>query len=107
MEINISREFCVTPGGRYIVDGAHSGELFRTELLRPKYLEALKNKEKLTINLDGCYGFPTSFLDESFGGLARELQSNYIMDNIILICIDEPSIIDEIKKIVEIGGNII
>lgn len=70
--INIAKDYTKTPGGRYVSQGDYSGEDFRIKILEPKFFEAKENKEKLIINLDGVYGYPASFLDEAFGGLARK-----------------------------------
>lgn len=96
--IDISKEFSKTIGGRYESEGEYSGESFRKKILSPKYKEAVKNEEKIKIILDGCYGYPSSFLEEAFGGLARELKDKNIYKNMILVCEDEPSLIDNIKN---------
>lgn len=103
--INIAIDFSVTPGGRYISEGPFSGEEFRTKYLKPKYLEAVEKNEILQINLDGCFGYPSSFIDESFGGLARELNNKNILDNIEFISYDQPTLIDYIKKCVHGEGR--
>lgn len=96
--INIANDFSKTPGGRYIEEGPYSGEEFRIEMLKPKYLEAVDKKEKLCINMDGCLGFAPSFLDESFGALSRELNED-ILNNIDIISEDEEDIIERIRKV--------
>jgi len=97
MIINICEDFTNTPGARYKSEGEFSGEEFRETLLEPKFLEAQKNKEKLIVNLDGGYGYPTSFLEEAFGGLARIYGSKEVQSVIELVSNDEPAIIDEIR----------
>lgn len=97
IKINVATDFSKTPGGRAIAEGRFSGEDFRINHLLPKYKQAKDKNDILEIDLDGCYGFPTSFLEEAFGGLARELKSNSIMESIKITCIDEPSIIREIE----------
>ena len=47
---------------------------FRDEILYPKFMEAIENGEELIVNLDGGYGYGSSFLEESFGGLVRKLK---------------------------------
>ena len=96
--INVAKEFTDAPGGRYKKDGNFSGEEFRETLLYPRYIEAIEKGEKLCVNLDGCYGYPSSFLDEAFGGLARKLNDKNILDNIEIISNDEPGIIQDIQK---------
>lgn len=96
MLINIAKDFSKTPGARYYTEGDFSGQEFREKLLRPKFLETQKSGEKLIINFDGGYGYPTSFLEEAFGGLVREFGSKEVLNGIELISEDEPSLVDEV-----------
>ena len=98
MKIDIAREFSETPGGRTIQEGDFSGELFREELLFPRYEAAIQKKEKLEIYFDGAYGYPPSFLDEAFGGLVKALKKKNIMDNIYIISNEDLTIERRIKK---------
>lgn len=66
--INIARDFSKVPFGRYPKNGEFSGERFRQEHLLP----ALAQFDVVVVELDGVFGFGSSFLDESFGGLVRE-----------------------------------
>lgn len=100
MKISIAKDFSTSPGGRYIKDGPNSGEKFREKLLKPQYMLSVEAGEKLVVNFDGCYGFPSSFIDESFGGLAREL-GNDILNNIVIISNDQPSLPLFIKECVQ------
>jgi hypothetical protein len=68
--IKVSTEFSRTPGGRYYTDGPASGEQFREEFLLP----ALRAHDNITIDLDGARGYPSSFLEEAFGGAVRKLR---------------------------------
>lgn len=97
MIIRIATDFTETPGARYRSEGDFSGEEFREDFLEPKYLEAKRNGERLTIDLDGGYGYPTSFLEEAFGGLARKYGAANISSTLIFISHDEPSLVDEIQ----------
>lgn len=63
--INIGRDYCDCPIGRYTTDGPYSAERLREELLIP----ALKKYDKVLLNLDEVEGFFVSFLEEAFGGL--------------------------------------
>lgn len=100
IEINVATDFSNTPGGRYASEGPFSGELFRKELLIPKYSEAVKLETELVINLDGCYGYATSFIEEAFGGLVRELKDRDVLKRIKIISQDQPGLIDLINKYV-------
>lgn len=68
--IKIATDFSRTPGGRYRSDGPASGEEFREDILIP----ALSHGDTVTIDLDGARGYPSSFLEEAFGGLVRRLK---------------------------------
>lgn len=101
MEIVICRDFSETPNARYRAEGPDSGEEFRESLLEPKYILARNSNQKLIINLDGAYGYPTSFLEEAFGGLARKYGSTEVADTLEFISEDEPSLIQEINGYIQ------
>lgn len=102
MTISIAREFTMTPGGRYISEGDFSGELFREKLLWPAFAKAKETNEELVIDLDGGYGYGTSFLDESFGGLARKIHDPDLR-KIRIISDEEPELAEKIKQYIENG----
>lgn len=67
--IYIAKDYSETPAGRYHPsDGQFTGERFRNDFLYP----ALKNNDRVEVNLDGTLGYGSSFLEEAFGGLIRE-----------------------------------
>lgn len=68
--INIAKDFSTKLGGR--CEGQFSGERFYNEILKPKFIQASNTNTRLIINLDGVRGYGSSFLDQSFGELARE-----------------------------------
>lgn len=69
VNINIARQFTRMPGGRYIHLGPFSGQEFREKFL----IEPLRQGKTLIIELDGVRGYGSSFLEEAFGGVVREL----------------------------------
>lgn len=69
--INIAKEFSQILGGRWEKLGPFSGEEFYNTILEPVYLETVGPNRKIIIELDGTKGYPSSFLDQSFGELAR------------------------------------
>lgn len=101
IKIKICNDFSDTPGGRFRNEGKYSGEEFREKILFPKYEDAEKKGEKLTIDFDGCFGFGTSFIEEAFGGLVREHNKRGILNNIIIISQEDETIPDNIKKYIE------
>lgn len=94
--INIAADYSKTPGGRLIAEGPYSGEEFREKHLSPKFEEAIRTGEKLTVNLDGGFGYATSFLEEAFGGLARITKNRRLLE-IEIISEEEPALIDKIR----------
>jgi STAS-like domain of unknown function (DUF4325) len=65
--IRIASDFSETPFGRYRAEGPESGEVFREDLLIP----ALKNFDRVILDIDDVEGLPSSFLEEVMGGLIR------------------------------------
>jgi len=67
--ISVVRDFSKRPYGRYPdPDGDFCGQNFRQKLLAP----ALREHQKVHVDLDGYNRYGRSFLDEAFGGLIRE-----------------------------------
>lgn len=66
-QINVAVQFSRRPVGRHLSDGDSSGEAFRRRLLLP----ALEDTSPVEVILDGVAGYPSSFLEEAFGGLVR------------------------------------
>jgi hypothetical protein len=94
--ITVAKDFSDTPGGRFKKDGPNSGEEFREKYLKSEF-EKLKGDEKLIIDFDGAYGYPTSFLEESFGGLARIYGSKNVLDKLVFKSEEEPNLIEEVR----------
>jgi hypothetical protein len=68
MMIKIASEFSEVPAGRFRTDGDYSGERFREDILR----QALASADEVVVDIDGASGYPSSFLEEAFGGLVRK-----------------------------------
>ena len=105
IKVSIAKDFSKTPGGRYIKEGDNSGEKFRNEILIPKFKQALKKHVKLEIDLDGCMGYPSSFLEESFGGLARMYPKENITNLLIFKSVDQPGLIQIITAMIQNGNK--
>lgn len=106
--IVISKDFSKTPGARYQVDGEFSGEDFRERLLKPAIERAIKKKTKVIVDFDGGYGYPTSFLEEAFGGLVRGVgcySAKQILDVLEFVSMDEPSLITEVRNYIDPAGK--
>ena len=79
------RDFTLTPGPRFASDGPDSGEEFRRDVLRPKFERAVTEGKRLIVTLDGTKGYASSFLEEAFGGLVRELNDVNLVSSKITI----------------------
>ena len=94
--IRIATEYSRTPGGRFKKDGPGSGEEFRQRFLEPLF-DAGSEKEAVTIDLDGAFGYATSFLEEAFGGLVRKYSDIDVESRLRFVSNDEPLLVDEIQ----------
>jgi len=102
LHLHLAKEFSATPGARYISEGEFSGQEFRERILLPKFLEATVSSAILYVDLDGAEGYSTSFLEEAFGGLTREIGSSAeVLKRLELNCQDEPYLVDEIKAYIK------
>lgn len=69
----VSRDYNPITGLRYCKRSDHSGEDFYHQKLNFWFAEVYKNKEEITIVLDGGEdGYGPSFLDEAFGNLVYD-----------------------------------
>ncbi|MBX7059950.1 MAG: STAS-like domain-containing protein [Leptospirales bacterium] len=95
--INIAVDYTDTPGARYIADGPFSGEHFRETVLVPLF-ENLNSTDKVVIILDGVEGFATSFLEEAFGGLARKITPEKVLNHLELVSAEDRYLVAEIHN---------
>jgi len=110
--LSISNDYTKTPGARTKEQGDFSGEDFRETKLIPAFKKATDEHRKLLVDLDGCYGFLLSFLDEAFGGLTLEFGKSVVKETLDIKSEDERSLIDAVNTSVEeweekrlAGGN--
>jgi len=100
-QINIAEEFTRLPGPRFRDEGENSGQEFREEFLRPRFEQAVAKNETLVVVLDGAtFGYPTSFLEEAFGGLAREVGIERVLSVVQYVSHNEPLLPREIETYV-------
>jgi hypothetical protein len=103
--ISIAKDFSETPGPRAEDEGEFSGDEFLKKILRPAYIQAVRDGGTLTIDLDGTEGYATSFLEATFGGLARDFDAAEIDRVLKFKSDDEPFLINEIKKYIADARN--
>jgi len=95
--ISIAKDFSQTPGFRYSSEGPYSGEEFRKTHLVPLFTDKQDNAP-IEINLDGVAGYATSFLEEAFGGLAREFGIERCLKRLAFLSEEEPLLPKDIDK---------
>lgn len=93
-------EFSTTPGPRFKSQGSYSGEEFREKLLEPAFLQVRDNGGKVVVVLDGADGYPSSFLEEAFGGLARVYGIDVVSGIVSVECDDAPFLIDMVADFI-------
>lgn len=94
--INIGKDFSPYPAGRYVADGAYSGERFRNDHLIP----ALISENSIIIEMDDTRGYDSSFLEEAFGGIFRVnsgLSYEGVMAKIVFSS-EDGFLVDEVKS---------
>lgn len=97
--INIARDFSITPGLRKRDDSEHSGQEFREDSLEQYF--APGRQEIITIVLDGVIGYPASFLEEAFGGLARKFGAGVCFARLRFESKEDPLVVEQIKRFMD------
>lgn len=101
IDLNIATAYTPMPGPRFRIEGKFSGEDFRETVLRDKFEQALRQSARLVIDLDGGYGYAPSFLEEAFGGLARELGAETVLQTLNFKSEEEPYLIQDIDSYIK------
>jgi hypothetical protein len=100
--IVIAVDFGPTPGARYRRDGKFSGEEFLEDHLEPKFEKAVTGNYTLLVDLDGVWGYPSSFVSGSFGKLSLSKGADLVLKHLKFKSDENPMrlerIIREIKK---------
>jgi hypothetical protein len=96
--INIAQDYTDTPGFRHESQGDFSGELFRKKFLEPYFRDEDKRRMNIEIIFDGTAGYPTSFLEEAFGGLVRLYGLSKVEPRLTLISNEDSVLIEDVKK---------
>lgn len=78
----ISKEFGDTAGARDYDDGDFSGKEFYDKLLLDRFLKAKESNYILMIDIDGFWGWPSSFVSGSFGLLSMNYGSDLVLKHL-------------------------
>lgn len=88
-------DWTTTPGPRERKHGLWSAEQFCDEVLGAPFAEAVEDGAKVIVDLDGVAGYLPSFLEETFGGLARKYTSEVVAKHLEIICDDDRITLEE------------
>jgi hypothetical protein len=94
----IADEFTRTPGPRYIHEGPNSAEQFLKDIFRNRFLRAVENNEVIDVDLDDTAGYATSFLEGTFGELARENSISLVLKHIKILSPKKPWYKEEVME---------
>lgn len=100
--IVIARDFKDNPGARDREDGPHSGQEFLEDILLERFNKAVTEEYILLIDLDGVWGYPSSFIGGSFGKLSIDRGSELLLKHLKFKSEKNPlrinKVINEIKN---------
>lgn len=97
--IKIANDFTDFVGHRFRTDGPKSGQEFREDFLEPLFRD--KSISEIEIDMDDSWNYPTSFLEETFGGLVRIFGKREVENKIKLISRQDTSLIRRINNFIE------
>ena len=80
--IIIAKEFKDNPGARESADGPNSGQEFLEDILLARFNKAVDNNYILLIDLDGVWGYPSSFISGSFGKLSMDRGADLLLKHL-------------------------
>ena len=104
MKLRVMDKMKTLPGPRYRRQGPGSGEEFRDDHLAGAFDKAVAEGKVLIVDMDGATrGYPTSFLEEAFGGLARLRGTKQVHAHIDIRCTSEPMLRLEVMHYVKYG----
>ena len=95
-KISIADDFSKYPAGRFRDDGTANGTAFRDDCLAVALQDP--SFDKVEVVFDGVAGFGSSFLEEAFGGLIRQLgMKKADLDDRLKLSTTEPDLEDFVR----------
>lgn len=86
----IAKEFGDTAGARDYDDGPFSGKEFYDKFLQDRFVKAKDEGYILRIDIDGFWGWPSSFVSGSFGLLSMKYGAETVLKHLELKCVKNP-----------------
>ncbi len=99
--IKIATDFNVYPGARYKADGEFSGEAFYEDLFKSKFQSACDENKILVLDLDGTWGYASSFISEIFTRMVKDFGKEKIKAHLEIKSEEEPLLKDKINRIID------
>jgi hypothetical protein len=103
--IIIAKDFSDAPGARDRADGPKSGREFLETLLRPKFIAAKDAGGVLLVDLDGTWGYASSFVSGSFGTLAREFTAPVVRKHLSLKSDEDSILLEKVNAEIDSEGR--
>jgi hypothetical protein len=92
----IAVEFKDNPGARDREDGPNSGQEFLEDVFLARFNKAVDENYIVLIDLDGVWGYPSSFVSGSFGKLSMERGSEILLKHLQFKSDKNPIRIDKV-----------
>ncbi|SFF27304.1 STAS-like domain-containing protein [Flavobacterium xueshanense] len=92
----IAVEFKDNPGARDREDGPNSGQEFLEDVFLTRFNKAVEENYIILIDLDGVWGYPSSFVSGSFGKLSMERGSEILLKHLQFKSDKNPIRIDKV-----------
>jgi len=105
VRIVVATEFTDAPGARYRSDGPKSGQEFLEEMLESAFLKARHGHSILFIDLDGTWGYASSFISGAFGRLAKKYGAAAVREIVRYKSDEDPLLIGRIYQEIDEQGN--
>lgn len=103
--IVVAKDFTDAPGARYRTDGKKSAEEFLETLLKPRFLAAKEKTGALLVDLDGTWGYASSFISGSFGALAKEFGASTVYRHLTLKSDEDALLLEKIRQEIDTEGS--
>lgn len=97
-KISIANDFSSAPGAWYREDGENSGQEFLEDILQKAFEDAVRGDYKVLIDLDGVWGYPSSFISGSFGKLSVEKGGDLVLKHLEFKSEDSATRLEEIIR---------
>ena len=104
-KIIVASDFSEAPGARDRADGPKSGQEFYEELLLPSFEAAVASNRTLLIDLDGVWGYASSFISGSFGVLAKKFGSEVVKKTLTFKSQDDATLLRTIEEEIRKEGK--